>query len=72
MWNLVYFQSITYFFYFFFSMCAFLKKAHAFFLRLEPRLRARPMRLACAFDNIGCCKYLRHTPKLLQWQMMMS
>ncbi|MFS8025660.1 hypothetical protein Hanom_Chr16g01477701 [Helianthus anomalus] len=47
MWNLIYFQNITYFLYFFSSMCAFLKKAHAF-LRLAPRLRARPMRLACA------------------------
>ncbi|MFS7960324.1 hypothetical protein Hanom_Chr08g00701901 [Helianthus anomalus] len=36
-------------FYIFFSMCAFLKKAHSF-LRLAPRLRARPA--PCVFDNI--------------------
>ncbi|MFS7970523.1 hypothetical protein Hanom_Chr09g00822001 [Helianthus anomalus] len=35
------------FFIFFFSMCAFLKKP-TLFLRLAPRLQARPMRLACA------------------------
>ncbi|MFS7900092.1 hypothetical protein Hanom_Chr12g01167471 [Helianthus anomalus] len=47
MWNLVYFQSLTYFFYIS-SLCAlFLKKGH-FFWRLAPRLRARPMRLTCA------------------------
>ncbi|MFS7989854.1 hypothetical protein Hanom_Chr11g01051811 [Helianthus anomalus] len=46
MWNLIYFQSITYLLYFF-SLCAlFLKKKPTLFLRLAPRLRARPMRLA--------------------------
>ncbi|KAJ0523763.1 hypothetical protein HanIR_Chr10g0497341 [Helianthus annuus] len=30
MWNLIYFQSITYFLYFF-SLCALFLKAHAFF-----------------------------------------
>ncbi|KAJ0918586.1 hypothetical protein HanRHA438_Chr05g0219631 [Helianthus annuus] len=39
MWNLIYFQSITYFLYF--SLCTlFLKKAHAFFA-------------PCVFDNIA-------------------
>ncbi|MFS8003067.1 hypothetical protein Hanom_Chr13g01209551 [Helianthus anomalus] len=48
MWNLIYFQSLTYFLYFF-SLCAlFLKKKPKLFLRLAPRLRAKPMRLACA------------------------
>ncbi|MFS7901292.1 hypothetical protein Hanom_Chr00s189722g01834421 [Helianthus anomalus] len=46
MWNIIYFQSITYFLYF--SLCALFLKKHTLFLRLAPRLRARPMRLACA------------------------
>ncbi|MFS7916473.1 hypothetical protein Hanom_Chr02g00177511 [Helianthus anomalus] len=49
MWNLIYFQSITYFLYFFFSMCAFLKKTHAFLA-----LCASPA--PCVFDNIGLSK----------------
>ncbi|MFS8022179.1 hypothetical protein Hanom_Chr16g01436431 [Helianthus anomalus] len=48
MWNLIYFQSMTYFLYIFFSMCVFLKKSPHFFLRLASRHWARPMRLACA------------------------
>ncbi|MFS7918134.1 hypothetical protein Hanom_Chr03g00197271 [Helianthus anomalus] len=47
MWNLIYFQSITYFLYFF-SLCALFLKKPTPFLRLAPRFRARPMRLACA------------------------
>ncbi|MFS7930746.1 hypothetical protein Hanom_Chr04g00347901 [Helianthus anomalus] len=51
MWNLIYFQSITYFF---FSMCALLKKAHVFFCAL--RLGSGRGRCAspapCVFDNI--------------------
>ncbi|KAJ0857976.1 hypothetical protein HanRHA438_Chr13g0596101 [Helianthus annuus] len=46
MWNLFYFQSITYFY--IFSLCALFLKKPTHFLRLAPRLRARPMRLACA------------------------
>ncbi|KAJ0846856.1 hypothetical protein HanRHA438_Chr15g0729621 [Helianthus annuus] len=48
MWNLIYFQSITYFFFYFFSLCALFLKKPTLFLRLAPRLRARPRRLACA------------------------
>ncbi|MFS7907711.1 hypothetical protein Hanom_Chr01g00074541 [Helianthus anomalus] len=40
----IYFQSITYFF----SLCALFLKKPTLFLHLAPRLRARPMRLACA------------------------
>ncbi|MFS8010399.1 hypothetical protein Hanom_Chr14g01296581 [Helianthus anomalus] len=47
MWNLIYFQSIAYFLYFF-SLCALFLKKPTLFLRLAPSLRARPMRLACA------------------------
>ncbi|MFS7934407.1 hypothetical protein Hanom_Chr05g00391231 [Helianthus anomalus] len=36
------------FFYIFFSLCALFLKKPTLFLRLAPRLRARPMRLACA------------------------
>ncbi|MFS7981855.1 hypothetical protein Hanom_Chr10g00955921 [Helianthus anomalus] len=32
----------------FFSLCALFLKKPTFFLRLAPRLRARPTRLACA------------------------
>ncbi|MFS8024624.1 hypothetical protein Hanom_Chr16g01465381 [Helianthus anomalus] len=38
MWNLIYFQSITYFLYFF-SLCALFLKKPTFFLRLAPRLQ---------------------------------
>ncbi|MFS7933052.1 hypothetical protein Hanom_Chr04g00375241 [Helianthus anomalus] len=38
-------------FFIFFSLCALFLKKPTLFLRLAPRLRARPMRLACAFDN---------------------
>ncbi|MFS8025155.1 hypothetical protein Hanom_Chr16g01471591 [Helianthus anomalus] len=47
MWNLIYFQSMTYFLYFF-SLCALFLKKSTLFLRFVPRLRARPVRLACA------------------------
>ncbi|MFS7959362.1 hypothetical protein Hanom_Chr08g00690161 [Helianthus anomalus] len=35
-------------FFIFFSLCALFLKKPTLFLRLAPRLRARPMRLACA------------------------
>ncbi|MFS7973515.1 hypothetical protein Hanom_Chr09g00857431 [Helianthus anomalus] len=44
MWNLIYFQSVTYFLYFF-SLCALVLKKPTLFFPLAPRLRARPMRL---------------------------
>ncbi|MFS7905995.1 hypothetical protein Hanom_Chr01g00054201 [Helianthus anomalus] len=47
MWNLIFFQSITYLLYFF-SLCALFLKKPTLCLRLAPRLRARSMRLACA------------------------
>ncbi|MFS7959998.1 hypothetical protein Hanom_Chr08g00697721 [Helianthus anomalus] len=36
------------FFIYFFSLCALFLKKPTLFLRLAPRLRARPMRLPCA------------------------
>ncbi|MFS7949068.1 hypothetical protein Hanom_Chr06g00567211 [Helianthus anomalus] len=44
MWNLIYFQSIIYFF----PLCVLFLKKPTLLLRLASRLRARPMRLACA------------------------
>ncbi|MFS7941137.1 hypothetical protein Hanom_Chr05g00472621 [Helianthus anomalus] len=50
--NLIYFRSITYFLYFFVSMCAFLKKAHPFFAPSSERVRCASS-APCVFDNIG-------------------
>ncbi|MFS7921579.1 hypothetical protein Hanom_Chr03g00238611 [Helianthus anomalus] len=46
MWNLIYFQSIHIFY--IFSLRALFLKMPTLFLRLTHRLRARPMRFACA------------------------
>ncbi|MFS7996678.1 hypothetical protein Hanom_Chr12g01132661 [Helianthus anomalus] len=53
MWNLIYFQSITYFLYIFFSMCAFLKKKPTLFLRLGSGRGRCASPAPCVFDNIA-------------------
>ncbi|MFS7943319.1 hypothetical protein Hanom_Chr06g00498881 [Helianthus anomalus] len=53
MWNLIYFQSITYFLYFF-SLCALFLRWPTLFLRLDSRRGRCASPAPCVFDNIAC------------------